>query len=411
MISPPMEHPLPVAPPPIALATPAKRPWYSWRRLGFNFLTISILVHLLFGAAATFWIVQTLSVKRKLTFVASPPSPTRSTRSTEHRVQMAQKQKTMSAPAQAKRVTTTARDAQVALPQMPAMPALSSVVTPAMMGGAGGAGFGLATMGAPGGGTSGGGGPVSIFGFHGNGAGLNGTFYDYKMNQVYQPVKGMDANVFATIVKNVLPTSGTWHPEKPYVHFTPATKLRGKYFMVPAIQSEEAGAAFQSPRSGPGLWLAVYRGSFSSPVSGTFRFVGFGDNVMVVKLDNSNVLDASDHNYTGARHEELGNISFPNKDATPLYAGEWFQLTANETRSIAVAVGDEGGIFCAGLFIQPKETPYVQGDRGVPKLPLFVLGTLTEADRQLLDKALPPDCLRGPFFRAEAAHSTGLFDD
>jgi hypothetical protein len=37
---------------------------------------------------------------------------------------------------------------------------------------------------------------------------------------------------------------------------------------------------------------------------------------------------------------------------------------------------------------------------------------LTEADRQLLDKALPPECLRGPFFRAEAAHASGgLFDD
>ncbi len=393
------------------IAAPPRPRWYSWRRLGFNFLTVSLLVHLLFGAVATLWIVQTINTKRKLTFVASPPSPNRSTRATEHRVQMAQKQKTMSAPAQAKRVMTTATNAQVALPQMPAMPQLASVVTPARMGGAGAAGFGMSTAGAPGGNAAGGGGAVSIFGFHGSGAGLEGTFYDYKMNQGYQPVKGVDTNLFATIVRNVLPTSGTWHPEKPYPHFTSAAKLQSKYFMYPAIQDTEAGAAFQSPRSGPGCWLAVYRGTFSSPVTGTFRFVGFGDNVMVVKLENHNVLDASDHGYTGAKREALGNIRFPSKDATPLFAGEWFQLTANEPKSINIAVGDEGGIFCSGLFIQPKEMAYAQGDQGIPKLPVFVLGTLTEADRQLLGKALPPECLRGPFFRAEAARPSGsLFD-
>ena len=44
--------------------------------------------------------------------------------------------------------------------------------------------------------------------------------------------------------------------------------MHGKFFMFPAIQDTEAGAAFDSPRSGPGSWLAVYRGAFSAPPPG-----------------------------------------------------------------------------------------------------------------------------------------------
>ena len=97
-----------------------------------------------------------------------------------------------------------------------------------------------------------------------------------------------------------------WHPEQPYKHFLSPAKLRGRYFIFPAIEDTAAGAAFQSPRSGPGHWLAVYHGSFSSATSGSFRFVGFGDNVMIVQVGTHMVLDASDNGYTGQKREGLG---------------------------------------------------------------------------------------------------------
>jgi hypothetical protein len=66
----------------------------------------------------------------------------------------------------------------------------------------------------------------------------------------------------------------------------------------------------------------------------------------------------------------------------------------------------------SGFSIQPKAMPYVQGDRGVPKLPVFVVGNLTDADRQFLGTHLPPECLQGTFFKLMPAKSvSSLFND
>ena len=78
-----------------------------------------------------------------------------------------------------------------------------------------------------------------------------------------------------------------------------------------------------------------------------------------------------------------------------------------EPKEIAIAVGDEGGIFCSGLFIQPRNMTYAQGAKGIPKLPVFMLGAATDADKQLLGKSLPPECLQGPFFQVATPRSAG----
>src|SRR5215212_10894695 len=95
--------------------------WWRWERTSGKFLLISIGVHVLFGLIAAVFVVQHYQATRKLTFKGGPPSPNPSTRALEHKVQMAKKQNTMSAPALAKKITTTGV-AKVSLPEMPAMP-------------------------------------------------------------------------------------------------------------------------------------------------------------------------------------------------------------------------------------------------------------------------------------------------
>ena len=351
---------------------------------------------------AAYLIVQVIPSKRRQTF-ASPPRTNAPIHAIEHKVQMQKKQATMSAPAALKRVTTIS-NARVALPTLPAMQPMNSTVAPRTMAGMGGTGVALTMgLGGGGGGAGQGGSGLTLFGFHAASGGLEGTFFDYKMDQGYQPFKPFDDATFGKMVREMLPADAPWHPDQPYRHFVSPAKLHSRYFVYPAIQDTGAGAAFQSPRSGPGHWLAVYRGAFSSPTSGSFRFVGFGDNCMIVQLGTHIVLDASDHGYTGLKREPLGNIKFPKKDSTPLFGGEWFNLSAGESKDIAIAVGDEGGIFCSGLFIQPRNVTYAQGKNGVPKLPVFMLGAATDADTKLLGQYLPATCLQGPFFQAASA--------
>ncbi|MEP7013822.1 MAG: VWA domain-containing protein [Verrucomicrobiota bacterium] len=85
-------------------------------------LLISIGVHLLFGAGATFWVVSRYAAGRKLTFAAGPKSPNPAERALEHRVQVQQKlQSTNAPPAVPKRVLTTGQ-AKIQLPPLPSLP-------------------------------------------------------------------------------------------------------------------------------------------------------------------------------------------------------------------------------------------------------------------------------------------------
>jgi len=137
---------------------PPKKPIFTfWQKvIASKFLLVSILVHLLFGAGAAVYVVQQYQANRKLSFKGGPPVVNPSSRALEHKVSMAKKKNTMSAPAQAKRITTTGLS-KVALPEMVTMPNATTVV-PNRMGGLGGTGQGFGAGGMGGMGSGGGGG-------------------------------------------------------------------------------------------------------------------------------------------------------------------------------------------------------------------------------------------------------------
>jgi hypothetical protein len=390
-------------------AVPARRRTMK-ERFGGRFLVISILVHLLFAVAATYYVVQTITAKRKLTFHGGPPSPNPSQRAIEHKVQMAKKQHSMSAPVPSKRVVSTGMS-KVALPEMPSMPAMNPVASSKMVG-MGGTGVGLSTgiMGA--GNSGGGGGAVPFFGFRSNtGGALEGTFFDFRTNQAGKPtgIKENDDQAFGKIIKSFI-NSG-WKPAS--THYTSPHKLYANYFFFPPIPSTDSGKAFNAPGHGGGGWFTQYSGEFASTESGHFRFVGFGDNVCLVRVGGKLVLDACDHDDSGVKFEYSGNISLPGKDRTPVFLGSWFEMQGGDYKPIDVIVGDYGGIFCAGVFLQKQGAKFSQDRKGIPQLPLFTTRQFSDADKAALGKFLPPVCFTGPVFTAKASSATGgsTFDD
>jgi hypothetical protein len=145
-----------------------------------------------------------------------------------------------------------------------------------------------------------------------------------------------------------------------------------------------------------------YRVDVSSNLSGKFRFIGFGDNVLVVAMDGTVVLDASDKQYLQLRFSKLVgqmDITGPGKDApTPLYSGAWFDLETAEPHHFDIVIGDEGGVTTSGLFIQ-KQDISTSGEltfapNGAPKIPLFVVGALNEGDKKALEQNLPPESFK-----------------
>lgn len=145
---------------------PAPRRKTLWAKiLASKFLVVSIAVHLLFGAGAAVYVVQRYQSNRKLTFKSGPPSTNPNKRAMEHKVSMAKKKNSMSAPAQAKRITTSGLS-KVALPERPAMPT-ATTVTANRMAGMGGFGTGIGPPGGTGSGGMGGGGGGSGVNFFG----------------------------------------------------------------------------------------------------------------------------------------------------------------------------------------------------------------------------------------------------
>jgi len=370
------------------------------RLLKGRFLVISILFHVLLAVVATYLVVQTFT-PRAQTFKPGPPAPRN--KEVEHKITMVKKQNAMSAPMPTKRIATTGLS-KVALPEMPDIASVDPTAPTSMTGmGTPGAGFGTGGM-SGGSGASDGGSP--FFGLRDSGAGLQGTCYDFKRMAKTRPLDKVPP--YDQVVNRF--TTGGWGP-KSFKNYQSPVKLYGKTFLFPAIHDTEAGKAFQAPETAPGGWIAHYVGMIVPPEDGTYRFVGFGDNVMIVKLDTALVLDASDHGYTKRRREEAGGVQFPAKGSpTPIFFGSWFSLKKGEPKRMEVVVGDEGGIFCAGLFLQAQGVKYEQGAHGIPNLPLFTIGRLSEAQKTAFRQYLPDSAFTGPVFstRPGGAASGGL---
>ena len=362
--SPPLER---YVPPP---DEPQSLPRKLWKKLTERrFLFISVIVHVLIGIIAMIFVVQSIVAKRKLTFTSAPPSPNKSQRALEHKVTMAKKQNTMSAPAQAKRITTTGLS-KVSLPDMPAI-STSTDFNAGKMAGMGGTGVGLGFKGgmATTGGKASLGGPISFFGMRGKNENvLHAKFYDLKQTNDKKPYPMEVGNFFGTITKFI--KDNNWSLSTLSKYYCAPAPLFAPRLYVPLGLSVEAPKAFGVEKEAtPGFWLVHYKGRFRALKKGAFRFVGAADNVLVVRLNKKNVL-ASAHT--------IGNSLDPSANSNPpeklgsacggyrfkgqswqLDAGKWFDVSNGQTFDIEILIGDDqGGSFAAYLFYEEKGAIY-----------------------------------------------------
>jgi hypothetical protein len=372
-----------------------------YRNASGGSLLLSIGLHAIILFIGTWLVVSSIVEERKISFGGGAEGPRSDV---QHKVQMKRKT-TTAAPAPAKRITTTSNLARVALPDMPDMPtSMGPTISGAMGSGGFGAGGGLGGGGGGGGGGSGRGvgsgfSNINFFGLRSpTGDGMQGTFFDFKMDQSKKPTNANRGRGNYIEILQAFKDKG-WDGRKPE-HYKSPTKLMTKFFFFPGIHDSMAGPAFQSEDSGAGLWVAHYKGNFRASVPGRYRFVGWGDNVLGVKVGNDIVLDASDWGVFKEPREHVGAIRrLGAKSNNPVFAGKWMDLTSVD-KPIEVVLGDQGGIFCAGLMIQKQGQELKFDPNGMPQLPLFIMAPLTPPEKELL-KALPADLLKGPVFPAK----------
>ena len=144
---------------------------------------------------------------------------------------------------------------------------------------------------------------------------LQGVFYDLKQTKDRKktPVNE-DTNRIVPILKDF--TLGAWKREydkQGRVHYTAfdqyycsPTRLWSSCFYIYSRPAEEAPEAFRCQNEVDGMgWVCIYSGNVVAPFTGKFRFIGSGDDIIVVRFNKEIVLDYGWHSATIGSY--LGN--------------------------------------------------------------------------------------------------------
>lgn len=124
---------------------------------------------------------------------------------------------------------------------------------------------------------------------------LVGRFYDLK-----QPIDDKSRPLSRQQVVDLIHRFNCkeWDSGLFSAYYSPKVKLYAPYFYLPRCKAAYGPKAFQcNEKAGekqvkPSDWVVLYRGVVTAPKSGYFRFVGMGDDVLMVRFNNKLVLES-----------------------------------------------------------------------------------------------------------------------
>ncbi len=150
-------------------------------------------------------------------------------------------------------------------------------------------------------------------------------------------------------------------------------------FAIAEQASENAPDAFGlGDKVQPNLWAVVYHGKAIAPEDMKFRFVGFGDDTLVVRANQKYVLDAGWQFMLDdpSLHETYPNIwSQSAGDNAKLRIGKWITVSKGDPIDLDILIGDWGGLCGFFLLIEVDGVNYQKTSDGTPILPLFQVGS------------------------------------
>lgn len=223
---------------------------------------------------------------------------------------------------------------------------------------------------------------------------LVGIFYDLKQNQQRKPVPRSREN-YAKIVDQFL-VSG-FDEALLNQYFRAGRPLYTTQIITGLIKANAAPKAFGVAEVvKPSYWLIHYKGQIVPPENGSYRFVGFADNVLVVAINGRVTLVA---NLKGTELRTIGWKSTAKNEPKPAAQpnseyGDWVDLRADQPVDVDILIGERpGGGFHATLLYQKKDETYPLNEKGEIILPLFQVAPLPMTDKRFLTDRAPWRCL------------------
>jgi len=366
-----------------------------WQRLGGEGLALSVLVHIVLVLIAIVWVVSTVTdgagKKDPNTFATGAGGGAGGPKAKEFKTKL-QPKNIKSLAKTNTRITSKNANATLAVASLPSIS--NPLLSAGAIGGGSSKGFGGGSGGGIGAGkgvgSGGGRNFVGLFGMKSaNGmavGGLIGTLYDLKQTSDRKPTSAAPANTgigpYRTSVREFLESG--WSAGRLQRYFKSPDKLVSGQLFITGRSADDAPKAFEVEKlMKPSRWVVHYRCYVEMPSSLPFRFVGSGDDFLVVRWNRKIALDDGYETYLagGGNYKDFGvKVSQEYKiDRRPgnlsrLKAGPWIQVTKGTKVPVEVLIGETpGGVFDCYLAIEvAKSSTKVNGQyEGEGKLKLF----------------------------------------
>ena len=377
-------------------AEPLARPRRTlWQRLGGEGLALSVLVHIVLVLIAIVWVVSTVTdgagKKDPNTFATGAGGGAGGPKAKEFKTKL-QPKNIKSLAKTNTRITSKNANASLAVASLPSMS--NPLLSAGAIGGGASKGFGGGSGGGIGAGKGVGAGGgrnfVSLFGMKGgpnaNAGGLIGTLYDLKQTADRKPTSAAPANTgiapYRTSVREFLESG--WSAGRLQRFFKSPDKLVSGQLFITGRSADDAPKAFEVEKlMKPSRWVVHYRCYVEMPSSMPFRFVGSGDDFLIVRWNRKIALDDGYETFLagGGNYKDFGvKVTQEYKvDRRPgglhrLKAGPWIQVTKGTKVPVEVLIGETpGGVFDCYLAIEvAKSSTKVNGQyEGEGTLKLF----------------------------------------
>jgi hypothetical protein len=380
----------------VSPSTPLHRPTRTlWQRLGGEGLALSVLLHILLVIIAIVWVVSTVTdlsgKKDPNTFATGAGGGSGGPKAKEYKTKL-QPKNVKALTKTSSRITSKNANATMAVSSLPSL--TNPLATAGAIGGGSSKGFGGGSGGGIGAGkgigSGGGRNFVSLFGMKGNGtnaSGLIGTLYDLKQTADRKPTSAAPANTgiapYRSSVRDFLESG--WSAGRLQRFFKSPDKLVSGQLFITSRSADDAPKAFEVEKMmKPSRWVVHYRCYVEVPNSLPFRFVGSGDDFLLVRWNRKIALDDGYETYFSGRDGNYRDFDVKvskeykiNRAPGSLHrlkAGPWIQVTKGTKVPVEVLIGETpGGVFDCYLAIEvAKSGTKVDGQYvGEGKLKLF----------------------------------------
>jgi hypothetical protein len=174
------------------------------------------------------------------------------------------------------------------------------------------------------------------------------------------PVNAKPNSLYAREVKEFL-VDKNWGAASLSDKFRAPDSLYASQIFIPASSATICPKAYGVEKTvKPSRWLAHYKGTVKVPQTGKVRFVGSGDDLLVIRWGRKVALDSGFYqpvvgasniykDFDGIKCDETHRST----TGRPLRCGPWIQMTAGAEIPIEIALGEmPGGSFYGVLCIE-----------------------------------------------------------